>query len=170
MGGCCKILWVADGSNFFIFKEMPIRIQSAGWWVGMGPWHYQLLARLALCRGLCALPCAKNSVGSGRLIFVFVGMMNVSRKFVRVTYNVLRLCEEADFGAQNCQHTTKVDARQNVQLTTEPAFLQNRCYSQWFLSSVLANHCRCCVSPSLSLSCWSVRLRIFYFQKGRRFF
>ena len=25
--------------------------------------------------------------------------------------NGLRLCEEADFGAQNCQHTTKVDAR-----------------------------------------------------------
>ncbi len=24
---------------------------------------------------------------------------------------VLGLCEEADFGAQNCQHTTKVDAR-----------------------------------------------------------
>ena len=23
----------------------------------------------------------------------------------------LRLCEEADFGAQNCQYTTKVDAR-----------------------------------------------------------
>jgi hypothetical protein len=28
-----------------------------------------------------------------------------------ITYNVLRLCEEADFGAQNCQHTTKFDAR-----------------------------------------------------------
>jgi hypothetical protein len=39
--------------------------------------------------------------------------------------NIYRLCEEADFGAQNYQHTTKVDARQNVQLTTEPAFLQN---------------------------------------------
>ena len=25
--------------------------------------------------------------------------------------NVWRLCEEADFGAQNCQHTTKIDAR-----------------------------------------------------------
>jgi len=39
----------------------------------------------------------------------------------------LRLCEEADFGAQKCQHTTKFDARQNVQLTPEPALLQNRC-------------------------------------------
>jgi hypothetical protein len=27
-----------------------------------------------------------------------------------LAYNVLRLCEEADFGAQNCQHITKVDA------------------------------------------------------------
>src|SRR5690554_4255903 len=44
------------------------------------------------------------------------------------------LCEEADFGAQNCQHTTKVDARYNVQLTTEPAFLQNRCYRFGVLS------------------------------------
>ena len=25
--------------------------------------------------------------------------------------NGLRLCEEADFGAQNCQHSTKVDAK-----------------------------------------------------------
>lgn len=29
----------------------------------------------------------------------------------RVAHNVLRLCEEADFGALNCQHATKVDAR-----------------------------------------------------------
>ena len=48
--------------------------------------------------------------------------------------NGLRLYEEADFGAQNCQHTTKFDARQNVQLTTEPAFLQNRCYRFGVLS------------------------------------
>ena len=47
--------------------------------------------------------------------------------FGKITANGLRLCEEADFGALNCQHTTKFDARQNVQLTTEPAFLQNRC-------------------------------------------
>ncbi len=26
-------------------------------------------------------------------------------------FDVWRLCEEADFGAQNCQHSTKVDAR-----------------------------------------------------------
>ena len=28
-----------------------------------------------------------------------------------MTANGLRLCEEADFGAQNCQPSTKVDAR-----------------------------------------------------------
>jgi hypothetical protein len=31
--------------------------------------------------------------------------------FVMVATNVLRLCEEADFGALNCQQTTKFDAR-----------------------------------------------------------
>jgi hypothetical protein len=49
----------------------------------------------------------------------------------------LRLCEEADFGALNCQHTTKFDAMQNVQLTTEPAFLQNRCYAFVLLLGML---------------------------------
>jgi len=36
--------------------------------------------------------------------------------------------EDADFEAQNCQPSTKVDTRQNVQLTTEHAFLPNACY------------------------------------------
>ena len=31
--------------------------------------------------------------------------------FFKISANVLRLCEEADFGAQNFQHSTKVDAR-----------------------------------------------------------
>jgi hypothetical protein len=47
--------------------------------------------------------------------------------------NVLALGAVADFGAQNCQYTTKVDARQNVQLTTSPAIEPNACYSQWLL-------------------------------------
>jgi len=34
----------------------------------------------------------------------------------------------ADFGVQNCQYTTKVDARQNVQLTASPAIEPNACY------------------------------------------
>jgi len=32
-------------------------------------------------------------------------------RWVKLSDNVLRLCEEADFGAQNCQRSTKVDAR-----------------------------------------------------------
>jgi len=41
--------------------------------------------------------------------------------------NVLALGAVADFGAQNCQYTTKVDARCNVQLTTIPAIEPNAC-------------------------------------------
>lgn len=33
----------------------------------------------------------------------------------------------AVYGAQNCQYTTKVDARHDVQLTTEPAIEPNAC-------------------------------------------
>jgi hypothetical protein len=40
----------------------------------------------------------------------------------------LALGAVADFGAQNCQYTTKVDARWNVQLTTSPAIEPNACY------------------------------------------
>jgi hypothetical protein len=46
---------------------------------------------------------------------------------VKLAANVLALGEEADFEALNCQPNTKVDTRQNVQLTTEPAFLPNAC-------------------------------------------
>jgi hypothetical protein len=72
-------------------------------------------------------------------IFSFFSSTNVETKNVcPIAANGPRLCEEADFGAQNCQHTTKADAWQNVQLTTEPAFLQNRCYLLAFCSP-----CRC---------------------------
>jgi len=40
----------------------------------------------------------------------------------KIGYNGLALGE-----ALNCQTSTKVDTRQNVQLTTEPAFLPNAC-------------------------------------------
>jgi hypothetical protein len=43
--------------------------------------------------------------------------------------------------------------------STSPALLQNRCYSQWLLSSTVVNHCQYYVSKL----CKSVRLRIFYF-------
>jgi len=56
---------------------------------------------------------------------------------VTLADNVLALGEEADFEAQNCQPSTKVDTRQNVQLTNEPAFLPNACYVLPFLSSLV---------------------------------
>ena len=37
--------------------------------------------------------------------------LNVCKRFGRVSPNGLQLGEVADFGAQNCQYTTKVDAR-----------------------------------------------------------
>jgi hypothetical protein len=48
--------------------------------------------------------------------------------FFCVAANGLALGAVADYGAQNCQYTTKVDARQNVQLTTSPAIEPNACY------------------------------------------
>ena len=42
-----------------------------------------------------------------------------------ISANGLELGAVADFEAQNCQYTTKVDARQNVQLTTSPAIEPN---------------------------------------------
>jgi len=46
---------------------------------------------------------------------------------VIIDANGLALGAVADFGAQNCQYTTKVDARQNVQLPTSPAIEPNAC-------------------------------------------
>jgi hypothetical protein len=39
----------------------------------------------------------------------------------------LQLGEVADFGAQNCQPSTKVYMRKNVQLTTEPPLSLSPC-------------------------------------------
>jgi hypothetical protein len=45
-----------------------------------------------------------------------------------IAANGLALGAVADFGEQNCQYTTKVDARQNVHLTTQPAIEPNACW------------------------------------------
>jgi hypothetical protein len=45
------------------------------------------------------------------LVLSFVCLFNVCTVVHRVTANVLALGAVADFGAQNCQKTTKVDAR-----------------------------------------------------------
>jgi len=47
--------------------------------------------------------------------------------FVFMHANVSALGAVADFGAQNCQYTTKVDVRLNVQLTKTPAIEPNAC-------------------------------------------
>jgi len=52
--------------------------------------------------------------------------LSVGSTFI-ITANGLALGAVADFGAQNCQYTTKVDARQNAQLTTSPAIEPNAC-------------------------------------------
>ena len=41
----------------------------------------------------------------------FTKNQTFQKRAQRIANNVLRLCEEADFGALNCQHTTKFDAR-----------------------------------------------------------
>lgn len=44
-------------------------------------------------------------------------------------YNVVALGAVADFGAINCQPTTKADARQNAELPTKTAIEPNTCYA-----------------------------------------
>jgi len=56
-----------------------------------------------------------------------------------IAANVLALGAVADFGAQNCQYTTKVDARLNVQLTTSPAIEPNACYRLVLFNLFLLN-------------------------------
>jgi hypothetical protein len=45
----------------------------------------------------------------------------------KLSDNVLSFGAVADFGAQNCHYTKKVDARQNIQLSTSPAIEPNAC-------------------------------------------
>jgi hypothetical protein len=57
----------------------------------------------------------------------FIIVIYVMESALAMPPNVLALGAVADFGAQNCQYTTKVDARYNVQLTTSPAIEPNAC-------------------------------------------
>jgi hypothetical protein len=56
-----------------------------------------------------------------------------------LTANGLALGAVADFGAQNCQYTTNVDVRYNIQLTTSPAIEPNAC---WWLAFFLTSTIR----------------------------
>jgi hypothetical protein len=53
-----------------------------------------------------------------------------------VAYNGLALGAVADFGALNCQYTTKVDARWNIQLTTLTTIFANCCCAFGFLFKI----------------------------------
>lgn len=48
-------------------------------------------------------------------------------------HNVFALGAVADFGAKNCQATSKADARHNVELITKTAIEPNVCYMPPFL-------------------------------------
>ena len=84
-------------------------------------------------------------------------------------------CRQAGFGAQKFKRITAFDS--TTKLSYEACLPTGRHCTRHYakpllavglLSPVLANHCQYYVSLSLSLRV--VRLRIFYFQKGRRFF
>ena len=53
--------------------------------------------------------------------------MSIVERQQGITHNVFALGAVADFGAKNCQPTTKADARYNVQLTTKTAIEPNAC-------------------------------------------
>jgi len=59
-------------------------------------------------------------------VLAFCLVVFVVELYFGVAPNGLPLAAVGDFGELHCQPSTNVDARQNVQLTTEPAFLQNR--------------------------------------------
>jgi hypothetical protein len=56
----------------------------------------------------------------------FVGLFTL-------TANVLALGEEADFEALNCLPALHLIRSTKLHLSTEPAFLPNACYSQWYI-------------------------------------
>jgi len=67
-------------------------------------------------------------------LFSFFSSTNVETKHVcPIAYNEFALGAVADFGARNCQTTTKADARHTLKLTTKPAIEPNACYALFFL-------------------------------------
>ena len=71
---------------FFFFSSAGVGGLCVGIFSSLQGW---------LCVGvLCALQCAKNSVGSGRQSH---GCLNVCRMSFRVTYNGSHICEGGDF-------------------------------------------------------------------------
>ena len=88
---------------------------GGGWAWGVG--IFSSLQGLLCVGALCALQCAKNSVGSGRQSH---GCLYMCRMFNRVTYNVWRLQEVGDFGDENCLPPLNLIRSTKLHLTTEP--------------------------------------------------
>jgi hypothetical protein len=64
----------------------------------------------------------------------------------KLATNVLALGAVADFEALHCQASRNFDRSTKLDLTTEPAFLQNRCYRAFFFFAVSI----VCMSNSVS--------------------
>ena len=111
---------------------------------------------------------AKNSqTALPKKCFFFVGMLIFSTVALRLQATVFGFARERIA----CTNTQSKYLSSNLAKlfirSFSPVLLQNRCYSQWFLSDVLANYCKYYLS--LPLSYWSVWLCIFLFLKGRIF-
>lgn len=65
----------------------------------------------------------------GRFLLNFSCTKVQSKDVSPIAGNVFALGAVADFGAVNCQATTKVDARHDAELTTKPAIEPNACYA-----------------------------------------
>ena len=88
---------------------------------------------------------------------IFSWVIYTLRWSYTMTPNVLALGAVADFGAQNCQYTTKVDTWKNLQLTTEPAIEPNACYRLGFCFSSDSISFKLFGSPfCLYSECWII--------------
>ena len=120
--------WLLSIVILLMFNMKLIRIPSAG----VRRLYVGIFSSLQgwLCVGvLCALQCAKNSVGSCRQSH---GCLNVCRISFRVTYNGLQLQEVGDFEAQNCLPPQNLIRSTKIHLTTEPPIFCRCCYAQVF--------------------------------------
>jgi len=110
------------------------KIKCAANWVGL----WVALQPFLFCEGIAKRLCRNLHCRS-----VYVCRLMVALSGLRVADNVLQLQEVGDFGDENCLLALNLIRSTNVHLTTEPPISCRCCYSQWFLSTVLANHCHC---------------------------
>lgn len=108
--------------------------------------------RLTLCPILIWFVCLSSPV---KMVYFFLCLSSflsaVSCRFT-LAGNVWRVAAVGDFGVLHCQPAQKFDSSTQLQFCTSPPIEATRCYSQWFLSTVLENHCLYCVSLSLMVN------------------